>query len=156
MTEPLKVSGSIKAVTFYEVMKGVGAVVAALALWTWHNDMSILIDSANSVWVEHFGTLFAPQVESLIRIAQKATQNWHMFMVFIFGYASLRFIEAYGLWKDKTWAYWYSVLGYGVFIPIEIYSLFVHPFDWVKLAILLLNILVVIVVYRHMKRKGLL
>lgn len=155
MTEPTKVSGSIKAVTLYELIKGVGAVLTALALWTWHSNVSLLIDSANKAWVEHFGGLINVQIQALIRAAERASQNWTMFTLFILGYASLRFIEAYGLWKDKTWAYWFSVLGYGLFIPVEIYYLLVRPFDWVKLAILLLNIVVVIVVYRQMRRKRL-
>ncbi|HAO59312.1 MAG TPA: DUF2127 domain-containing protein [Psychrobacter sp.] len=155
MTEPTKVSGSIKAVTFYEVIKGVGAVITALALWAWHNNVPLLIQSANNAWVQHFGTLFSTQVEALIRVAQQASENWALFTLFIFGYASLRFIEAYGLWTDKTWAYWFSVLGYGVFIPAEIYYLIARPFDWFKLVVLLLNVLVVVVVYKHMRRKGL-
>ncbi len=155
MTEPTKVSGSIKAVTFYEVIKGVGAVVTALALWAWHNDVSLWIESVNHAWVQHFGTLFSAQVESLTRVAQQASENWALFILFILGYASLRFVEAYGLWTDRTWAYWFSVLGYGVFLPAEVYYLITRPFDWLKLAVLLLNILVVIVVYKQMRRKGL-
>lgn len=73
----------------------------------------------------------------------------------IFAYASLRFMEAYGLWQDKTWAYWFSVIGYGIFIPVELYYLFANTFDGFNLFILLLNIVIVIVVYRNMKHKGL-
>ncbi|MGI9340374.1 MAG: DUF2127 domain-containing protein, partial [Psychrobacter sp.] len=58
-------------------------------------------------------------------------------------------------WQDRTWAYWFSVLGYGIFIPVEVYYLITSPFDWFKLFILVLNIIIVIVVYRNMKRKGL-
>lgn len=155
MTEPPSTSGSIKAVTLYEIIKGVGAVITALALWAWHNNVSLLIEAANHAWVQHFGLLFSVQVEALTRVAQQASQNWAVFTLLIFGYASLRFIEAYGLWKDKTWAYWYSVLGYGVFVPVEVYYLIARPFDWFKLAVLILNIVVVIVVYKHMRRKGL-
>jgi len=73
----------------------------------------------------------------------------------IVAYASLRFVEAYGLWQDRTWAYWFGVLGYGIFIPIELYYLLANPFDWFNFVILVLNVLIVIVVYRNMKRKGL-
>lgn len=156
MTEPPKISGSIKAVTYYEVIKGVGALATALALWAWHTDVLHFIDIANQAWVTRFGSLFNVQVAALTRIAQKGAENWQLFIAVIVGYASLRFIEAYGLWNDKTWAYWFSVLGYGLFIPLEVYTLVVSPFDWFKLIILLLNIVVVCVVYRQMKRKGLL
>ena len=148
-------SESIKAVAIYEIVKGVSALLGAAALWIWHKDLEQWLQTATSSWQQYFGHILAPQIESVVRIAQRASQNWPLFLFFICIYASIRFIEAYGLWQDKTWAYWFSVIGYGIFIPIELYYLIVSPFDWFKLGILLLNIIIVIVVYRNMKRKGL-
>lgn len=148
-------SESIKAVAVYEIVKGISALTAAGALGLWHKDLEQWLATATQTWQQYFGQLLAPQVDSTVALAQKASQNWTLFLVFIFFYASLRFIEAYGLWQDKTWAYWFSVIGYGIFIPVELYYLIVSPFDWFKLGILLLNIVIVIVVYRNMKRKGL-
>ena len=148
-------SESIKAVAIYEVVKGVGALLGAAALWSWHTDLEHWLTTATASWQQTFGQLLAPQVDSAVRIAQQASKNWPVFLLIIFAYASLRFLEAYGLWQDKTWAYWFGVLGYGIFIPIEIYYLFASPFDWFKLTILVSNIIIVIVVYRNMKRKGL-
>ena len=148
-------SESIKAVAIYEVVKGIGALLGAVALWSWHTDLERWLITATASWQQIFGQLLAPQVDSAVRIAQMASKNWPVFLLLIFAYASLRFVEAYGLWQDKTWAYWFGVLGYGVFIPIELYYLIVSPFDWFKLAILVSNIVIVIVVYRNMKRKGL-
>ena len=148
-------SESIKAVAIYEVVKGIGALLGAVALWSWHTDLERWLITATASWQQIFGQLLAPQVDSAVRIAQMASNNWSVFLLLIFAYASLRFVEAYGLWQDKTWAYWFGVLGYGVFIPIELYYLIASPFDWFKLAILVSNIIIVIVVYRNMKRKGL-
>ncbi|MBE0443980.1 DUF2127 domain-containing protein [Psychrobacter sp. FME5] len=148
-------SESIKAVAIYEVVKGLGAVLGAVALWSWHGDLEHWIATATASWQQYFSQLLAAQVDSAVRIAQQASRNWPVFLLLICAYASLRFLEAYGLWQDKTWAYWFGVLGYGVFIPIELYYLFASPFDWFKLGILVSNIFIVIVVYRNMKRKGL-
>jgi len=38
-------------------------------------------------------------------------------------YASVRFVEAYGLWKRQPWAEWFAVLTGGMYIPIEMYEL---------------------------------
>ncbi len=148
-------SESIKAVAVYEIVKGVGALMAAGALALWHSDLDQWLATVTQTWQQYFGQLLAAQVENTVELAQKASKNWTLFLLLIFAYASLRFIEAYGLWQDKTWAYWFSVIGYGVFIPIELYYLFTGPFDWFKLGIFLLNVVIVIVVYRNMKRKGL-
>lgn len=148
-------SESIKAVAIYEVVKGVGALLGAIALWSWHANLDHWLTMITVSWQQRFGQLLATQVDSAVQVAQQASKNWPVFLLLIMAYASLRFVEAYGLWQDRTWAYWFGVLGYGIFIPIELYYLIVSPFDWFKLGILVLNILIVIVVYRNMKRKGL-
>ncbi len=145
-------SESIKAVAVYEIVKGVGALLGASALWLWHKDLDHWLATATALWQQRFGQLLAVQVENTVTLAQQASERWPLFLLLIIAYTSLRFIEAYGLWQDKTWAYWFSVIGYGIFIPIELYYLIVSPFDWFKLGILLLNIVIVIVVYRNMKR----
>ncbi|WP_230655909.1 DUF2127 domain-containing protein [Psychrobacter sp. I-STPA10] len=149
-------SESIKAVAIYEVAKGVASLFAAVALWHWHTDISTWLSSVTRLWHYYFGQLLITQIDGLVGNVERASRHWTIAFWLIIGYASLRFIEAYGLWKDKTWAYWYSVLGYGVFVPIELYYLITKPFDWFKLAIFILNVVIVIVVYRNMKRKGLL
>lgn len=160
MIDPLEkthstASESIKAVAIYEAIKGIGALLGAGALWWWHTDLEHWLTTATGSWRHTFGHLLAPQIDSVVSIAQQASKNWPVFLLLIFAYASLRFLEAYGLWRDKTWAYWFGVLGYGVFIPIEVYYLITSPFDWFKLGILVSNLLIIIVVYRNMKTKGL-
>ncbi len=148
-------SSAIKAVASYEIIKGLSALCAALALWRWHTHLLDWLGSLQTLVLVKFGTIFAAQTDAIIRVVEKADQNWQLFLLGILGYAALRFIEAYGLWHDKTWAYWFGILGYGLFIPLEMYYLVVRPFDWLKLAVLILNIVVVTIVYRKMRQKGL-
>ena len=148
-------SRSIQAVAVYEIFKGIGALIAAWLLWLKHGDLNTWLSTATALWRKEFGQLLIAQVDSLVASALKASDHWQLFVGIILGYAALRFIEAYGLWRDKTWAYWYSVVGYGIFIPLELYYLIVQPLDWFNVFIFILNIVIVIVVYRNMKRKGL-
>ncbi|WP_350657594.1 DUF2127 domain-containing protein, partial [Psychrobacter sp. S1-30-MNA-CIBAN-0213] len=89
-------SESIKAVAVYEVAKGIGALLGAGALWLWHTDLERWLATATATWQQNFGYLLAPQVESTVRIAQQASKNWPLFLLLIFIYAAIRFIEAYG------------------------------------------------------------
>lgn len=148
-------SDSIKAVASFEITKGTAAILFAMLLWLWHDKLMSWLLKFSTEWTGHFGQLFSQQIDNLIKMAEKANHNWELFVFLISGYATLRFIEAYGLWRDRNWAYWYSVLGYGIFIPIELYYLIKEPFDWFHLFIFILNIVIVIVVYRNMKKKGL-
>jgi uncharacterized membrane protein (DUF2068 family) len=63
---------------------------------------------------------------------------------FSFTYACVRFVEAYGLWRQMKWAKWFSVLSGGIYVPIEIYELF---FGITLLKVFTLSINICIVVY---------
>ena len=76
-------------------------------------------------------------------------------MTVIIGYALLRFIEVYGLLKDRDWAYWLSIVGYMVFLPLEIYDVLIKPFNWVHVLVFIFNILIVVLVFHRMRQKGL-
>ncbi|HVU17152.1 MAG TPA: DUF2127 domain-containing protein [Candidatus Didemnitutus sp.] len=57
-------------------------------------------------------------------------------------YATVRFIEAYGLWFERKWAEWFAAFSGGVYIPIEVFELAKHP-TWVRYSTLMLNLIVV-------------
>lgn len=57
-------------------------------------------------------------------------------------YACLRFIEAYGLWHNRMWAKWVAALSGAIYVPFELYELYLGP-NGVKLAALVLNVAVV-------------
>jgi uncharacterized membrane protein (DUF2068 family) len=53
-------------------------------------------------------------------------------------YATVRFVEAYGLWRRQPWAEWFAVLTGGIYIPIEIYEL-LKGVTWAKVVVLVVN-----------------
>lgn len=154
LSSDIQSTESIKAVAIYEIAKGVGASLAAIAILIWHGEIATKVAQVSQGWHTQGGWLSQP-IDTLLKMAEQASKHWQLAIVLIAIYVSLRFIEAYGLWTDKTWAYWFSVIGYGVFIPLELYYLFARSFDWFHLVIFLLNVLIVWVVYRNMKSKGL-
>ncbi len=60
-------------------------------------------------------------------------------------YSSLRFIESYGLWRQRVWAEWLAIISGAVYLPFELYNLIrmPTPAHWI---ILLINIAVVVYV----------
>jgi uncharacterized membrane protein (DUF2068 family) len=59
-----------------------------------------------------------------------------------FAYAVVRGVEAYGLWRVRTWAQWFAILSGGIYLPIEIYALVEHA-TALRAAVLLINVGVV-------------
>ena len=58
-------------------------------------------------------------------------------------YASFRLAEAFGLWRERPWAEWLAFAGGAIYLPVEIYSI-VQKFTWLRVSVLVLNLLVVI------------
>jgi uncharacterized membrane protein (DUF2068 family) len=57
-------------------------------------------------------------------------------------YSSVRFVEAYGLWRMRTWAEWFAIISGAVYLPAELYEL-VHAPSVVKAAVLAVNLALV-------------
>ncbi len=58
----------------------------------------------------------------------KAT-NHHVGQIaaIMFAYAAVRFIESYGLWREKRWAEWFAVISAGIYLPLELTHFGRHP-----------------------------
>jgi len=54
-----------------------------------------------------------------------------------------RLVVAYGLWHDRYWAKWLGVVTAGIYLPLEIYELYIH-FTSLKLVTFVTNIVIVI------------
>jgi uncharacterized membrane protein (DUF2068 family) len=57
-------------------------------------------------------------------------------------YSCVRFIEAYGLWRDRAWAKWFAALSGAIYVPFELYELYLG-LSGIKVAALVLNVAVV-------------
>lgn len=57
-------------------------------------------------------------------------------------YITVRWLEAYGLWKEKAWAEWLAALSGALYIPLEVAHL-VHRPSLINAGVLLANIGVV-------------
>lgn len=152
---PSTTSKSMMLVAIYEVLKGGAALAFAGMVFFWHNNLLHDIKIFAQFLHRMMGQLFFNQIENLIHYAEVAEKNWRIAVLVIIGYAALRFIEAYGLIRDRSWAYWLSIVGYMVFLPLEIYDLIVKPFNWAHILVFIFNILIVVLVYQRMQQKGL-
>ena len=54
-------------------------------------------------------------------------------------YSVVRFVEAYGLWRERTWAEWFALISGALYVPFEAYEL-VHRPTSIRLAVLLINL----------------
>ena len=59
-----------------------------------------------------------------------------------FVYSSLLMTEGIGLWLEKRWAEFLTVIATSLLIPLELYEIY-EKFTFVRLAILIVNLLIV-------------
>ena len=69
------------------------------------------------------------------------------------GYALVRFVEAYGLWRQRTWAEWFAAASGAVYIPFEIRHLVLHHHRLLTALILAANLVIVGVMVRALRRR---
>jgi len=84
----------------------------------------------------HYAKLF------IMTMAEESDSQLLAFAAFAALYATVRFVEAYGLWNERRWAEWLAALSGGVYVPIEIFEL-INRASWIKFGALLVNLAVV-------------
>jgi len=59
-------------------------------------------------------------------------------------YSMLRFVEAYGLFRERAWAEWLALIASGLFIPAELNEVIRRP-STLSFAVLVVNLAIVAV-----------
>ena len=70
-------------------------------------------------------------------------ERWMMVAAGMSSYAALYLIEGLGLWFDRPWAEWFTVIMTGLFIPFEALHLLTHPSFGIAMT-LLINLTIVL------------
>ncbi len=134
----------LRAVALVEAAKGVLALAVAFALIALlRKDLDLQEYALHFLGVIHI----APDrriAGALLDAAGKVMDwNWVTIAGITLVYSSLRFVEAYGLWRVRIWAEWLAIISGSIYIPMEVYELIERatPVRW---TLLFINILVVL------------
>jgi uncharacterized membrane protein (DUF2068 family) len=137
----MKLQGAVRAVALVEGAKGALVLLAgAGALSLVHRDVELLAVRL----LEHLHLNPAKRYPQIfIDSAAKLTDArlWTL-AAFAAAYGAIRLAEAYGLWRGKRWAEWLAALSGGVYIPFELYELWLKP-GWLPAAAFAINVVVV-------------
>lgn len=72
-------------------------------------------------------------------------------------YITIRFTEAYGLWRERKWGEWLAAVAAAIYIPVEVTEIVRHP-SWREVATLGANIGIVAflswVIWKSRKRRA--
>ena len=132
---------ALRAVALFEALKGGIVLAAGFGL------LSLLGRDAED-FAEHVVNRLhlnpAHHYPQIFIQAMADMTNTHILLIAGFAalYATVRFVECYGLWLGRRWAEWFAALSGAVYIPVEVYEL-AHRITWLRITALVLNLAVV-------------
>jgi uncharacterized membrane protein (DUF2068 family) len=112
----------LRAVASLEFIKGVFVLLVGLtAILLVHKDAWVLAESLLALLHistdRHSAQLFLDFADDITDARLWAAAR------LAFAYSALRFVEGYGLWKQRTWAEWVAFGSGTLLIPLEIWEL---------------------------------
>lgn len=152
----MRLSDGLRALAVYEAAKGVLVLLAGFGLLALlHRDLQAIADQL----VAHLHLNPArgyPRI--LLDVLGNVTSTRLRWLAgFALLYAAVRFIEGYGLWRERRWAQWFGLASGAIYVPAELYEV-IQGATWLKVNLLTLNICIVaylIFVLRRSKRQRL-
>jgi uncharacterized membrane protein (DUF2068 family) len=112
----------LRVVASIEFVKGVFVLLIGLsAILLVHKDVWVIAETLLALL--HVNTDRRLALDFLDFADRLTEPRLWMAAQFAFAYSFLRFAEAYGLWKQRTWAEWLAFGSGTLFLPIEIHGL---------------------------------
>ena len=113
---------ALRAVAFFEFVKGVFVLfMGVCALLLVHQDVWLIAQSLLAAFHvnpdRHFAQVFLDYADNVTD-----THLWAAARI-AFAYSTLRFAEAYGLWRGRSWAEWVAFVSGTLLLPFEIREL---------------------------------
>jgi uncharacterized membrane protein (DUF2068 family) len=112
-------STSIRAVALFEASKGLLVVIAGFGI------LSLAgrdVEKIAERLVRHLHLNAASHYPKIFLDAVSRVNDWGLWKLALLAalYAAVRFVEAYGLWRQRHWAEWFAALSGAIYIPFEI------------------------------------
>jgi uncharacterized membrane protein (DUF2068 family) len=140
VTSP-RLQESIRAIAVFEAIKGALVLTAGFGL------LHFLHKDAHRIAYEFISRVHLNPVQKYPKIFIDLADNITDGKLWFFAglaliYSVFRFVEGYGLWKQRVWGEWLAVVSGTIYLPIEIYEVGVKV-SFVSVFALVANIIVV-------------
>ncbi|MBJ6801239.1 DUF2127 domain-containing protein [Geomonas propionica] len=144
--------GGLHVVALFEALKGAvvllaGCGVLALVHKDLHNIAVRLVQVLHMNPARRYPSIF---IDAANRVTD--VQLW-MLALSALAYATVRLVEAYGLWQGRKWAEWFGFLSGAIYLPVELFEIWRKP-DWARIVVFLVNLGVVLYLGLYLKRSG--
>jgi len=131
----------LKIVAVFEAAKGALVLLAGCGLLSFvHKDLHHAAEQLVRVLhinpAKHYPSIFIDAADRVTDL-----QLWMLALSALL-YATVRIVEAYGLWHEMQWAEWFGLLSGGMYIPMEVFEVS-RELTWPRITVLVVNVGVV-------------
>jgi uncharacterized membrane protein (DUF2068 family) len=136
----------LRIIAVYMAVKTIGLILIAIAAFRLDRQESFqhLVQ-----WLEHLQLTDSNEIRwNLVHLLEAmGPAKFVAVGIVALAYAAIFATEGIGLWLRKHWAEWFTVIATGSLVPFELYEC-IERFNWLKLAVLVANVLIVIYLVR--------
>lgn len=132
---------AVRAIASFEAIKGVVALAACLGLLSLlHHDLHRIATSL----IGHIGLDPGDRYPAMVldHVDQLLGARLRPLLLAAAAYIGVRFVEAYGLWHERSWAEWLGALSGALYIPFEARHL-IHEPTLATAVVITVNLVVV-------------
>jgi uncharacterized membrane protein (DUF2068 family) len=140
--EDLRTSrAGLRAVASFEAVKGVAVVLLGIVLLVYHSHAEDLAESL----LDHLHIGEDKRIGQMLMHAASQISDARLWMIAgaALSYATVRFVEAWGLWHRRIWAEWFALLSGALYLPLEILKL-AQRGTLERVVVFVLNVIIVL------------
>ncbi|MDQ2842197.1 MAG: DUF2127 domain-containing protein [Acidobacteriota bacterium] len=131
----------LRAVATLEAFKGALVILLGVTLLLVHSHVEDYTESLLYHLHIDFDRRFGHMLLNAATTVSDA--RWWTIGVAAASYASVRFVEAWGLWNQRVWAEWFALLSGALYLPLEFLKVMERP-DWERVGVLVINLIIVL------------
>ena len=111
-------SAGLRAVASFEAFKGILVILLGIVLLLYHSHAEDLAESM----LDHLHIGEDRRIGQMLMHAASQVTNARLWTIAgaVLTYATVRFVEAWGLWHRRIWAEWFALLSGAMYLPWEI------------------------------------
>ncbi len=141
---------SLRVIAVWEAVKGAIVILAAaVAVKLLHTD----VDHAIDVIVDHLHLDPAGHTSRVFMQAAAHLTDTRLVLIAAGAivYALIRFVEAWGLWYQKTWGWMLGIASAALYLPLEVFEIF-RRFTWISVGLFAINVLIIALLWGNRTR----
>ena len=131
----------LRAVASFEAFKGILVVLLGLFVVIYHQRAEDVTENL----LDHLHINPDRRLGHALMNAAATVSDARLWTIAaaIVAYATVRFVEAWGLWHRRVWAEWFALLSGAMYLPLELLKV-AERATWERVSVLVINAIIVL------------